>query len=97
MDQTRGGTETYLGEESWPVGLELDSGSFQDCNNLLGSHSDVIVGEDEGSVDAGEFRRHGGGAQVVLTCLREMCCRQSRLSLSMQLVTVTMEQIQINR
>ena len=57
-------TETNLGEESWPVGLELDSGSFQDCDNLLGSHSDVIVSEDEGSVDAGEFRRHGGGAQV---------------------------------
>ena len=55
---------TYLSEESWPVGLELDSGSFQDCDNLLGSHSDVIVGEDEGSVDASEFRRHGGGAQV---------------------------------
>ena len=48
--------QTYLGEESWPVGLELNSGSFQDCNNLLGSHGDVIVGEDEGSVDAGKLR-----------------------------------------
>ena len=55
---------THLGEESRPVGLEVNSGSLQDCNNLLGSDGDVIVGEDEGSVDAGEFRRHGGGAQV---------------------------------
>merc|ERR1719187_777273 len=53
-----------LGEESGPVRLEVDSSSLQDCNNLLGGDGNVIVSEDEGGVDAGEFRRHGDGAQV---------------------------------
>ena len=78
--------QTYLGEESWPVGLELNSGSFQDCNNLLGSHGDVIVGEDEGSVDAGEFRRHGGGAQVSYVDLarREQGTRSLKIIMHVQ-------------
>ena len=46
---------TDLGEESGPVGLKFDSGSLQDCNNLLGSDGNVIVSKDEGGVDAGKL------------------------------------------
>merc|ERR1719348_2095670 len=53
-----------LGEEARPVGFELDSSSLEDGGDLLGCDGDVIVGENEGGVDAGEFSGHGDGAQV---------------------------------
>merc|ERR1719340_9811 len=49
-----------LGEESGPVGLEVDSGSLEDGGDLLGGDGDVVIGEDEGGVHAGELGRHGG-------------------------------------
>merc|ERR1719264_2413655 len=45
-----------LGEEAWPVRLNLDTSSLEDGVDLLGGDGDVIVGEDEGSVDAGKLR-----------------------------------------
>merc|ERR1719430_1744583 len=45
-----------LGEEAWPVRLNLDTSSLEDGGDLLRSDSDVIVGEDEGSVDASKLR-----------------------------------------
>merc|ERR1719182_1305383 len=45
-----------LGEEAWPVRLNLDTSSLEDGGDLLGGDGDVIVGEDEGSVDAGKLR-----------------------------------------
>merc|ERR1719458_164934 len=38
-----------LGEEAWPVRLNLDTSSLEDGGDLLGGDGDVIVGEDEGS------------------------------------------------
>ena len=49
-----------LGEESGPVGLEVDSGSLEDGGDLLGGDGDVVIGKDEGGVHAGELGRHGG-------------------------------------
>ena len=45
----------YLGEESGPVGLDGDTGGLDDGVDLLGGDGDVIVGKDEGGVNAGEF------------------------------------------
>merc|ERR1740123_1915759 len=45
-----------LGEEAGPVRLNLDTSSLEDGGDLLGGDGDVIVGEDEGSVDAGKLR-----------------------------------------
>ena len=59
-----GEIHSYLREEARPVRLNLNTGSLENGGDLLRGDSDVIVGEDEGSVDAGEFRRHGCGAQV---------------------------------
>ena len=49
-------TQYYLGEEAWPVRLNLNTSSLEDGGDLLGGDGDVIVGEDEGSVDAGKLR-----------------------------------------
>ena len=54
---------SYLGEEAGPVGLELDSSSLEDGGDLLGGDGDIVIGEDERGVDAGELSGHGG-AQV---------------------------------
>ena len=45
----------YLGEESGPVGLDGDTGGLDDGVDLLGGDSDVIVGKNEGGVNASEF------------------------------------------
>merc|ERR1719220_2754374 len=45
-----------FGEEAWPVGLNINTSSLEDGGDLLGGDSDVIVGEDEGGVDAGKLR-----------------------------------------
>ena len=44
---------SYLGEERGPVWLNVHSGRLEDGGDLLPGDSDVIVGEDEGSVGAG--------------------------------------------
>ena len=46
----------YLGEEARPVRLNLNTGSLENGGDLLRGDSDVIVSEDEGSVDAGKLR-----------------------------------------
>merc|ERR1719234_1290446 len=43
-----------LGEEAGPVGLNINS--LEDGGDLLRSDGDVIVGEDEGGVDASKLR-----------------------------------------
>merc|ERR1719201_520275 len=50
-----GGLES-LGEEARPVRLNLDTSSLENGGDLLRGDSDVIVGKDEGSVDAGKLR-----------------------------------------
>merc|ERR1719402_1685274 len=45
-----------LGEEARPVRLNLNTGSLENGGDLLRGDSDVIVSEDEGSVDAGKLR-----------------------------------------
>merc|ERR1719451_4480 len=45
-----------LGEEARPVGLNIDTGSLEDGGDLLRGDGDVVVGEDEGGVDASELR-----------------------------------------
>merc|ERR1719402_1929368 len=45
-----------LGEEARPVRLNLNTSSLEDGGDLLRSDGDVIVGEDEGSVDASKLR-----------------------------------------
>ena len=54
---------SHLGEEAGPVGLELDSSSLEDGGDFLGGDGDIVIGEDERGVDAGELSGHGG-AQV---------------------------------
>ena len=46
----------YLGEEARPVRLNLNTSSLENGGDLLRGDSDVIVSEDEGSVDAGKLR-----------------------------------------
>ena len=50
----------YLGEEAGPVRLEVNSSSLEDGGDLLGGDGDIVIGEDEGGVDAGELSGHGG-------------------------------------
>merc|ERR1719411_2584533 len=45
-----------LGEKAGPEGFDGDLGGLQDRVDLLTSDVDVVIGEDEGGVDAGEFR-----------------------------------------
>merc|ERR1719451_271389 len=45
-----------LGEETRPVGLNIDTSSLKDGGDLLGGDGNIVVGEDEGGVDAGELR-----------------------------------------
>merc|ERR1719474_1297672 len=45
-----------LGEEAGPVGLNIDTSSLEDGGDLLGGDSNIVIGEDEGGVDAGELR-----------------------------------------
>ena len=49
-------TQYYLGEEARPVGLNIDTGSLEDGGDLLRGDGDVVVGEDEGGVDASKLR-----------------------------------------
>ena len=51
---------SYLGEEAGPVRLEVNSSSLEDGGDLLGGDGDIVIGEDEGGVDAGELSGHGG-------------------------------------
>merc|ERR1719394_658563 len=50
-----GGLES-LGEEAGPVGLNIDTSSLEDGGDLLGGDGNIVIGEDEGGVDAGELR-----------------------------------------
>ena len=43
----------YLGKESWPVRLNLDTSSLQDGGDLLRGDGNIIIGQDQGSVHAG--------------------------------------------
>merc|ERR1719447_894322 len=45
-----------LGEETRPVGLNVDTSSLEDGGDLLRGDCDVIVSEDKGGVDAGKLR-----------------------------------------
>merc|ERR1719180_638482 len=45
-----------LGEEAGPVGLNINTSSLEDGGDLLRGDGDVIVGEDEGGVDASKLR-----------------------------------------
>merc|ERR1719318_14901 len=45
-----------LSEESWPIWLNINTGSLQDGGQLLGGDGNIVIGEDEGGVHAGEFR-----------------------------------------
>merc|ERR1719317_1540751 len=45
-----------LGEEAGPVGLNINTSSLEDGGDLLRGHGDIIVGEDEGGVDASKLR-----------------------------------------
>jgi len=45
-----------LGEETRPVGLNIDTSSLEDGGDLLRGDCDVIVSEDKCSVDAGKLR-----------------------------------------
>merc|ERR1712130_1063778 len=45
-----------LGEETRPVGLNIDTSSLEDGGDLLRGDCDVIVSEDKGGVDAGKLR-----------------------------------------
>merc|ERR1719511_578869 len=45
-----------LGEEAGPVGLNINTSSLEDGCDLLGGDGDIVIGEDEGGVDAGELR-----------------------------------------
>ena len=51
-----GEIHSYLREEARPVRLNLNTGSLENGVDLLRGDSDVIVSEDEGSVDAGKLR-----------------------------------------
>merc|ERR1719284_398255 len=53
-----------LSEESWPVGLKVNSSSLEDGGDLVRSDGDVIISEDESSVDTGHFSGHDDSAQV---------------------------------
>merc|ERR1711878_208131 len=59
LDVARGQS---LGEEAGPERLDGHLGGLQDGGDLLAGDVDVIVGQDEGGVDAGEF---GGVAHGV--------------------------------
>merc|ERR1719277_661016 len=48
-----------LSEETWPVGFEFYSSSLENGGDLLWCDGDVVIGEDEGGVDTGEFSGHG--------------------------------------
>merc|ERR1719220_3111754 len=50
-----GGLES-LGEETRPVGLNIDTSSLEDGGDLLGGDGNIVIGEDEGGVDAGKLR-----------------------------------------
>merc|ERR1719189_2271654 len=45
-----------LGEETGPVGLDIHTSSLENGGNLLGRYGDIVVSQDEGGVDTGEFR-----------------------------------------
>merc|ERR1719192_2471112 len=45
-----------LGEKAGPVGLNIDTSSLEDGGDLLGGDGNIVIGEDEGGVDAGELR-----------------------------------------
>merc|ERR1719334_3070369 len=45
-----------LGEETRPVGLNVDTSSLEDGGDLLRGDCDVIVSKDKGGVDAGKLR-----------------------------------------
>merc|ERR1719323_2667562 len=49
-----------LSEETWPVWFEFNSSRLEDGGDLLRCDGDVVIGEDEGGVDTGEFSGHGG-------------------------------------
>merc|ERR1719323_2248102 len=53
-----------LSEESWPVGLKVNYSSLEDGGDLVRSDGDIIISEDESSVDTGRFSRHDDSAQV---------------------------------
>merc|ERR1719234_2054495 len=45
-----------LGEETGPVGLNINTSSLEDGGDLLRSDGNIVVGEDEGGVDASKLR-----------------------------------------
>lgn len=45
----------YLSEKTGPVGLNGNTSSLDNGADLLAGDGDVIVGKDEGGVDAGEL------------------------------------------
>merc|ERR1719225_503950 len=45
-----------LGEETRPVGLNIDTSSLKDGGDFLGGDGNIVVSKDEGGVDAGELR-----------------------------------------
>ena len=47
---------THFSEEPGPVGLDLDPGGLDDGCELLGGDGNIVIGEDESGVDAGELR-----------------------------------------
>merc|ERR1719374_161672 len=44
-----------LGEEAGPVRLDINTSSLQDGRDFLRSHSNIVVSEDEGGVNASEL------------------------------------------
>merc|ERR1719382_1357188 len=44
-----------LGEEAWPIGLNINTSSLEDGGDLLRGDGNVIVSKDEGGVDAGKL------------------------------------------
>merc|ERR1719507_716975 len=44
-----------LGKEAWPIGLNINTSSLEDGDDLLRGDGDVIVSKDEGGVDAGKL------------------------------------------
>merc|ERR1719340_346828 len=45
-----------LGEETGPVGLDIHTSSLENGGDLLRCYGDIVVSQDEGGVDTGEFR-----------------------------------------
>merc|ERR1719410_455831 len=53
-----------LGKESWPVWLEFNTSSLEDRGESVSGDRNIVISEDESSVDTCKFSRHGDGAQV---------------------------------